>query len=139
MATLLLHCHLILLKNWNTSRIYLSPLRSGDANLFCKVPIWTSMGKTLSVPRQLLVVAALNFWRFAPYLSLSLSLSLSTQRHLMPAAVFDPTKLRPAESRCNCSPTHFQHGKAAASLALDIGNNLERLTNLRAFLAQRPC
>ena len=39
MARLLLHCHLILLKNQNSSRIFVTSLRRGHANLLFIVPI----------------------------------------------------------------------------------------------------
>ena len=61
------------------------------------------------------------------------------QQQLMAEAAFRPTKLQPAESRCNYNPRHCQHGKAAAPLSFDIAEKLERFTNLPVTLAQWRC
>ena len=80
MARALLHCRFKPLKIWNASRICVSSLRRGHANLLCIVPIliyafcrntpnsnYTSTAKSLSLATQPLLVVALKYWPFDPF------------------------------------------------------------------------
>ena len=153
MARLLLHCHLILLKNQNSSRIFVTSLRRGHANLLFIVPILLYVllqgtrsentthlrGKLYHQQRSLCL-----WWHetignllllFQPHPPPPHPTTLQPQMH---AASFGWMYLMPGNSRFNCSPAYCLYHCGDAALSLDFAENLEHVTRSHDILVQRP-
>ena len=129
MAKALLHCHLILLKSWNASRLCILSLPRGYASLLFIVSILiyvlllparldnTTHGwlNVYSLARQPWLVVALN------YQSLALSLPYSAvARDTCSRPYLDVTWARGQQVHLQLPPTYCQNGDGTAALSLDI-------------------